>query len=345
VLKAFPLFFKSLLEIRMSGLPVKILGICGSHRKEKNTYYALKRGMDALSRLGIPVETEIISLADMRIEDCLGCHLCFTKAWGDRFCPSIRDDMDNVYPKLIEADGILVASPVHWWSASSKLRRFIDRSNAFCGSSNCEHGGALYNKVGGVITVAYNVHGGTEVAASNIVTWMLTVNMIVVGTQSAHIGGTAATNLGSPPSGPDSVKFDHHGMKTVYEVVKRVAETAWLIKAGRGCLPAGDGSNGQESPRNRHGIQIDWDKFFQYENSFPVEHVGVERKLATSGAAFEYFVRVMAERSKSEGGTWGKISNPGEFRQNWLRKLSIQLVSDDELYFCCPEYYDFFLKN
>jgi multimeric flavodoxin WrbA len=327
----------------MSDLPVKILGICGSHRKEKNTHYALGRGMAALSRLGIPVEGEIISLADMRIEDCLGCHLCFTRAWGDRFCPAIRDDMDTVYPKLLEADGILVASPVHWWSASSKLRRFIDRANAFCGSSNCEYGGALYNKVGGVITVAYNVHGGTEAAASHIVTWMLTVNMVVVGTQSAHIGGTAATNLGIPPSGPDSVKFDHHGMKTVYEVAKRVAETAWLIKAGRRCLPAGD-EKGQAAAGGG-ALQIDWDKFFQYENSFPVEHIGVERKLATSGEAFERFIRIMAERSKAEGNTWGRITDPGEFRRYWLEKRGMQMVSDGELYSLCPEYYDFFLKN
>ena len=193
---------------------IRIVGICGSHRHEQNTYYALRSCLEGMKTLGIPVETTLIDLSRMKIEDCKGCHACFTKAGV--FCPVIHDDMDKIYPQLIEADGIIAASPVHWWSCTSKLRRFIERTNAFCGSGNTEYAGALYNKVGGVIAIAYDVHGGTEVAASHMATWMLSQNMIVVGTQSAHIGGTAASNLGVPTGGSDSIKFDCHGMRSPF---------------------------------------------------------------------------------------------------------------------------------
>lgn len=319
---------------------IKILGICGSHRKEMNSWYALKRCLEGIQTLGIPVETEIITLQEKKIGDCKGCHLCFTKAKKGAVCPAVHDDMDEIYPKVMEADGIIVASPVHWWSSSSVLRRFIDRMNAFCGSGNTEFARALYNKVGGVLTVSYDVHGGTEVAATHILTWMLAVNMITVGTQAAHVGGTAATNLGVPTAGKDSVKYDHHGMKTIYEMGRRVAETAWMIKCGRANM-----GEIQADIQGIDGIEIDWDKFYEYENSFPKEHLTVEGKLATSRVAFERFLDTMSSRKKTDGKTWGVISDVEEFKKMWLEDKGLQLLSDAELYSLCPEYYDFFLKK
>lgn len=350
---------------------VRILGICGSHRKEKNTWYALRACMDGIGALGLKVETEIISLAGLHIEDCKGCHACFMPSPGGEFCPVIRDDMNAIYPKLLAADGIIVASPVHWWSATAKMRRFIDRTNPFCGASNGEYGGALYNKAAGVITVAYDVHGGTEVAATHLLTWMLAENMVVVGTQGAHVGGTAATNLGIPPAADDSVRRDYHGMKTVYEVGRRVAEMAYLLKQGRragsaagaGCGPAAAASapfaaegTGTAPAAAIAGTAstaasgarpdfpgIDWDRYFEYENSFPKEHVGVEQRLATSRIAFEKFIDIMKSRSKGSGNTWSRLRSEEDFRATWLGRRGLVLLEDGELYALCPEYYDHFL--
>ena len=321
---------------------IKILGICGSHRTEQNSYYALRRCLEGISTLGIPVETELVDISRMKIEDCKGCHVCFLRSGQGSFCPVIHDDMDAVYPKMIEADGIIVSSPVHWWSSTSKLRRFIDRCNTFCGSGNTEYAGAMYNKAGGIITVAYDIHGGTEVAATHLATWMLTLNMAVVGTQTAHIAGTAATNLGVPTAGPDSVKFDYHGMKTVYEVGRRVAETAYLLKYGRESLRDLQAVHPEPAVR---GVKIDWKKFYQYENSFPKEHYGVEGQLATSENAFNIFIDEMTHRKKSEGNTWGVLGNIDQFKEDWLVKRGLKLLSDDEIYSLCPEYYDFFLAR
>ena len=328
----------------MADNKIKIVGICGSHRHEQNTWYALKSCLEQIKTLGILVETELIDINRMRIEDCKGCHACFTRAGNGSFCPVIHDDMEQIYPKLLEADGIIAASPVHWWSCTSKLRRFIERTNAFCGSGNTEYAGALYNKVGGVIAIAYDVHGGTEVAASHMATWMLSQNMIVVGTQSAHIGGTAASNLGVPTAGPDSIKFDCHGMRSVYEVGKRVAETAYIMKLGRANLP-------EITPPTEllreigAGKVIDWEKFYQHESSFPKEHYGVEGRWATSETAFETFLSEMKTRKKSAGNTWGVIADEDAFRKAWLEKRQLALLSDEEIYALCPDYYNEFLKE
>jgi multimeric flavodoxin WrbA len=42
----------------------------------------------------------------------------------------IRDDMDTIYPKLVEADGIIVASPMFFYGVSAQLKALIDRCQA-----------------------------------------------------------------------------------------------------------------------------------------------------------------------------------------------------------------------
>ena len=51
---------------------IRIVGICGSHRHEQNTYYALRSCLEGMKTLGIPVETTLIDLSRMKIEDCKG---------------------------------------------------------------------------------------------------------------------------------------------------------------------------------------------------------------------------------------------------------------------------------
>ena len=90
-------------------------------------------------------------------------------------------------------------------------------------------------------------------------------------------------------------------------------------------------------------MRIDWKKFYQYENSFPKEHYGLEGQLATSETAFHMFIDEMTHRKKSEGNTWGVLGNVDQFKEDWLERRGLKLLTDDELYSLCPEYYDFFL--
>ena len=68
-------------------------------------------------------EVEKIRLAKLRIEPCLGC--CACEKTG--VCAQ-RDDMAIFLPKLKEADVIVLASPVYFYTLCGRLKNFIDRT-------------------------------------------------------------------------------------------------------------------------------------------------------------------------------------------------------------------------
>ena len=42
----------------------------------------------------------------------------------------IKDDMDDIYPKLLNSDGVIIASPIFFYALSSQVKTLIDRSQA-----------------------------------------------------------------------------------------------------------------------------------------------------------------------------------------------------------------------
>jgi multimeric flavodoxin WrbA len=327
---------------------LRILGICAAHRKGFNTQYAVERALEAAAALCPQAETELVRLVDYEIKPCIGCHQCFSQATAGNLCPSLHDGMDELYLKLLAADGIIVGTPVHWWSGTGRLRDFIDRTNPFCFSANTGFAGALEGKVGGALAVAYDVHGGTEVTVASVLAWMLSINLTVVGAAGPHIGGTASTNLGSPTAARDSVKYDGKGMKTIYELGRRVAETALHLKNARHAAEderaasdgASDGSDVAEG-----SILIDWDRFYALSNSFPKEQIGVPGVFATSRRAFDTFIGLMGARAKGSGQTWSRLKDAQALRRTWLVERRLRLVSDERLYRLCPEFYEPFLAG
>jgi multimeric flavodoxin WrbA len=100
---------------------VNILALNGSRRKQGNTAILLQTILHPLQRAGADVET--IFLGDYRIEACSGCEGC-SKSWD---CV-IKDDYAALVKKLDGADGMILGSPTYWYSVTSDMKRFIDRS-------------------------------------------------------------------------------------------------------------------------------------------------------------------------------------------------------------------------
>ena len=71
-------------------------------------------------------EVEEIYLRDLKITPCLEIYACRK----DGQCP-IRDDMQALYPKLIDTDVLALASPIFFYSVSAQAKAFIDRCQAF----------------------------------------------------------------------------------------------------------------------------------------------------------------------------------------------------------------------
>lgn len=99
---------------------MNVLGICGSPRRGNNE--ALLREV-LLAAESSGAETEIISLNG--IGHCLGCEEFCVKEGKCR----IKDGMDDVYPLLVWADAIVVATPPYFDNVSSLAKAFIDRTN------------------------------------------------------------------------------------------------------------------------------------------------------------------------------------------------------------------------
>ncbi|MGI5939295.1 MAG: flavodoxin family protein [Thermoleophilia bacterium] len=99
---------------------MKILGIVGSPRKNGNTQILVEKSLETAAQLG--ATTRLVMLRDQHIEFCRGCEACAR----NHKCV-IDDDMQALYPLLLEADGLILGSPVHFYNISSSMKTFIDR--------------------------------------------------------------------------------------------------------------------------------------------------------------------------------------------------------------------------
>ncbi|ONI46877.1 hypothetical protein AN644_02295 [Candidatus Epulonipiscium fishelsonii] len=99
---------------------MKIVALNGSSRK-KFTYNLIKSVADILEKH--QVDIEIINLFEYDIKECIGCEKCILT---DECV--FKDDAKLIMEKMIQADGIIVASPVYLQNVSGKLKTFIDRT-------------------------------------------------------------------------------------------------------------------------------------------------------------------------------------------------------------------------
>jgi multimeric flavodoxin WrbA len=120
---------------------MKILGISTSLRKGGNTEILVKEALSGAKNAGI--ETEFLTLIGKTIQPCHGCFACTKKGR----C-KLKDDMQGIFPKLLEADGIILGTPVYLWSLSGLAKVFIDRTFSLRHPTL-----SLANKVGGIIVV------------------------------------------------------------------------------------------------------------------------------------------------------------------------------------------------
>ncbi len=102
----------------------KVIGIFGSPRPDGNSDILLNQAIKGVEASGVSVEKVIVR--DLQIAPCNSCGGCFEK--GE--CV-IGDDMQKIYSQLVDADGILVASPIYFMGVSAQLKALIDRCQAF----------------------------------------------------------------------------------------------------------------------------------------------------------------------------------------------------------------------
>jgi multimeric flavodoxin WrbA len=106
----------------------KVIVALGSPRKRGNTAMLANKLIEGIESAG--GTHELFSLHDMHIGPCSACDSC--QVAMDTFCV-IEDDMQPLYPKILEADALVFASPIYWFSMSAQTKLFMDRLYAFLG--------------------------------------------------------------------------------------------------------------------------------------------------------------------------------------------------------------------
>ncbi len=169
-------------------MSIKVIAITGSHRKNSNTELALQIMSKRLAKIG--VETEIIALANKKIEHCRACDNC--KKTGNCL---IDDELVEIMEKMTIAQGIILACPVYSFNITPLMQDLIARGNRFFHilaksaiEDNSNNPGFTYKnipssvlkgKVGAAITTARRAGGGMALWKLN--NFMLVNEMYVVG--------------------------------------------------------------------------------------------------------------------------------------------------------------------
>lgn len=162
----------------------RVVALAGSHRRNGNTEIALQIIVEKLSSYNI--DTEIIPLADKKIEFCKACDSC--RKIQNCF---IQDDLHEILGKMINAQGIILASPVYHFGITPLMSSFLIRATrvthamggAVLGKEDYvkayPHHSILKGKVGATLTIARRT--GSSPALSNLNNFVLNNEMYLTG--------------------------------------------------------------------------------------------------------------------------------------------------------------------
>lgn len=102
---------------------MKILGIYGSPRKGGNSDLLLDQALEGARSAGGEVNS--IAVRDFRFQGCIECGGC-----DETGVCVLRDDMQLLYPKIKEAQVIILATPIFFYGFPAHLKALIDRCQA-----------------------------------------------------------------------------------------------------------------------------------------------------------------------------------------------------------------------
>jgi multimeric flavodoxin WrbA len=198
----------------MSQGAVRVLGISGSPRFE-STHYAVNEAL-AYARDHHGAEVDYFSVRRKKIGFCVHCDYCVRKREG---CAR-KDDMFELYPKMIWADGWILGSPCYQGHMSAQLKAVLDRCRALV----AQDPKVFRNKVGMGIAVGGDRTGGQEPVLQGMIDFYLINEMLPVGGGSfgANIGGA----LWSRDQGAAGAEADADGLASVRRSVDRLIDVA-----------------------------------------------------------------------------------------------------------------------
>ncbi|WP_159517436.1 flavodoxin family protein [Sunxiuqinia indica] len=185
----------------------KVLAINGSPRKNGNTKIVIEKVFEPLQQAGI--ETEYFQLGGRQVHGCTACGKC--REIKDGKCHIKNDVLNECIEKILQADGLILGSPVYFADVTTEMKALID----VVGYVTRGNGHLLKRKVGaGVLAVR---RGGQLHAFETLNNFFLISQMIVPGSSywNFAVGG---------PEG--AVLQDEEGMQIMNTLGENMA---WLL--------------------------------------------------------------------------------------------------------------------
>ncbi|MGD2201207.1 MAG: flavodoxin family protein [Candidatus Bathyarchaeota archaeon] len=199
---------------------VKVLGVMGSPRSERNTAKLLEVALKAAEESGADIE--VLSLADVDILPCTGCNTCIRER---RCSQDGEDDMPSVKERLLDADGLILAAPSYFGGVPGVMKNMMDRSRSL---KMDDH--KLRDRVVSVLSLSGLRYGEAEQVADQLVRFGLMHGMVVVGGVGDPVsGGYFGIASLQGDEGWRRAEEDEIAMENARGVGRRVAEIAWVI--------------------------------------------------------------------------------------------------------------------
>ncbi|UCH89269.1 MAG: flavodoxin family protein [Thermoplasmata archaeon] len=187
---------------------MKVVAINGSARKDGNTAILINYVFDELQKENI--ETELVQFAGKNIEGCRACRVCFENK--DRHCVNNNDIVNECIDKMLEADGMVIGSPVYFSDVTGNLKSFLERA----GYVSRANGDMFKRKVGAAVVAVRR--GGAIHTFDSINHFFFIGQMIVPGSIYWNIG------IGREKG---EVENDDEGVQIMRTLGQNMA---WLLK-------------------------------------------------------------------------------------------------------------------
>ena len=184
---------------------IKVLAINGSPRHDGNTGHMLGTVLEICKNAGF--ETELYQAGGRTVKGCMACGGC-----GKHIGKCITDDWINeLYPKMVEADAIVLGSPTYFFDLTPEIKAVIDRCGFIAGGA----GKSFSRKIGAAVSAVRRA--GSVPTLDSMQHFFYINDMIVVG--STYLNMSLSRDLGD-------YEKDAEGMATM----KRLGENiAWLL--------------------------------------------------------------------------------------------------------------------
>lgn len=183
----------------------KIVIVLGSPREAGNS--ALLAGQVAAGAESCGAMVETFYLHGMHISPCRACEACHGAA--ARGCV-VADDMQVLYPKLREADALVIATPIYWFTMSAQTKIFVDRCYALEGPG----GNALKGKQVAILLI----YADPDALISGAVNALRTFQDIF-----RHIGAEIVAMLHGSAGKAGAIRDNEELMEKAHELGRRLA--------------------------------------------------------------------------------------------------------------------------